>query len=188
MHKHLGTSWSPVFSSGENSKGFSREDLGIALHGDPPCLNVLQTLHGRKQKKKGRQAETMWEMNGETFKLGFGVGWQRKPDSWQLLKIGFWVAKGPLTNPVVVFHMLCDGVASICNLAHCHASFGREEYGRVWGHWACYWESFFLFLFFVGLLIYTCLCCEPNLYLKSWYSLSIFYFILLYLSWIVILM
>lgn len=63
---------------------------------------------------------------------------QAKPDSRQLLKIGFWVAEGPLTHPVVVFHKLCDGVASISNLAHCHTCFGREEYGRVWGDWAYY--------------------------------------------------
>lgn len=76
---------------------------------------------------------------------------QGKPDSQQLLKIGFWVAKGPLTNPVVVFHTLCDGVASFCNLAHCHASFGREEYGRVFAGTGPIIESLF---FFFGLFVY----------------------------------
>lgn len=145
MQKHLGTSWSPVFSSGENSERFSREDLGIALHGDPHVLICYKLCMVEKERKANRNRVRDEWGNFQTRVWCWLTQW--KPDSWQLLKIGFWVAKGPLTNPVVVFHTLCDRVASICNLAHCHASFGREEYGRVWGDWACYWKSFFVIVY-----------------------------------------
>lgn len=48
-------------------------------------------------------------------------------------------------------------------------------------------KVFFLFVF--GLFIYTCLCCEPNLYLKKLIlTFNILFHIIIYLSLIVILM
>lgn len=55
--------------------------------------------------------------------------------------------KEPTDQPCRGIPQLCDGVASVCSLAHCHAAFGREEHGRVWGDCACYWKSFLSFFF-----------------------------------------
>lgn len=65
------------------------------------------------------------------------------------------MAKGPLTNPVMVFHTLCDGVVSLHSLAHCHSSFGREEDGRVGGTGPVIESLFFFFLVCLSTLVYA---------------------------------
>lgn len=114
-----------------------------------------------------------WRQN---VNLGLEVG-LGKAAPWQLLKI---VCSG---IPVVVFHTLYEGIAWLCSLFHGHAPFWKE-YG-----WGLFFEDRLLEATCVILFIfYTCLCCEPNLYLKSWYSLSILYWILLHMSWLVTMM
>lgn len=145
---------------------------------------------GRKGKNKERQTETHRGIYSESWRGNIstrGLVFVDARKAWFLTTGEEWLWGGPGSpgSRVVVLHVPCAGIASVCTLAQCCASLGREDFRWTFGDWTYYWKSSF---FFFGLFIYTCLCYEPNLYLKSWYSLSIFYFVLFYLSWIVILM
>lgn len=119
---------------------------------------------------------------GEDGNLGFGR-WHKESLILATFKGWLWGWRSGCTPCCGISNAVPWGSFHL-SLAHCHAFWQ----GRLLRD--CLGTGLLLkvFFFFFGLFIYTCLCCEPNLYLKSWYSLSIFYFILLYMSWIVIMM
>lgn len=112
-----------------------------------------------KKKKKRQSTNSQWDLQQEMkVKCQFRA--------WKLasgkLTLGNWCTLFALTSLVVVFHTLCDATAWPCSLVHGHAPFGEEDYRLliiVCGQTIESCLGCFVF--------YTCLCCEPNLYLKS---------------------
>lgn len=133
----------------------------VTVSDDTLCLlNLLQDVLWLKKKKKRQSTNSPWDLQEMKVKCQLRA---LKLASGKLT-LGNCCMLFALTSLVVVFHTPCDATAWPCSLVHDHAPFGEEDYRLliiVCGQTivSCCCLGCFVF--------YTCLCCEPNLYLKS---------------------